>query len=132
MESETIFVNQTTKKEMVKQMGVYVDLYKINFEDYINELMKEPKINDRKMLKKIMLEFGEKIGDQFILLNNEYYEDYNSYYSMFHLIDSYFEIEEYVDIESFDVFLEMREEMVSNMNQYEVAEGLELDIEWQE
>ena len=34
-----------------------VDLYKLNYKEFVDELMKNPKINNRELLEKIILEF---------------------------------------------------------------------------
>ena len=55
-------------------MSRSVTIEKCNFDKLVNDLMeKYKKINNKKMLCKILLSFGEKIGDQYIILNNEYY-----------------------------------------------------------
>lgn len=104
-------------------MGTSIDLYKYDYDTLVKTLVAEKGISDVAMLEKILLKFGEKIGTCYILLNNEYYEDYNSFYSCSSLIDNYFKVED-----SFDIFLGLRKEVNCNQNTYEVAE--ELGIEY--
>ena len=44
-------------------MSMSVDLYKLNYKKFVDKLMENPKINDRELLEKIILEFGNKIGE---------------------------------------------------------------------
>ena len=112
-------------------MSVDVDLHKVKYAKYLNELMKLEEVNDKETLEKILLKFGEKIGDYYILLNNEYYNDYNSYYNLFSLIDFYFKIDDtYPNKSSHEVFLNLCEEMVANRNRYDVAYELGIEVEW--
>ena len=56
-------------------MSISVDLYKLNYKEFVDELMKNPKINNRELLEKIILEFGNKVGEDLIILENEFWED---------------------------------------------------------
>lgn len=114
-------------------MGVYVDLYKIKYDELINELMKIEEIDDKDMLEKILLAFGEKIGDYYILLCNEYYEEYNSYYGLTDFIDTYFNLpNDYSKKGSHDVILDLNEEINCNQNKYDVVGKLDLELDWDE
>lgn len=113
-------------------MGVYIDLYKIKYDEFVNELMKIDEINDKEMLEKILLAFGEKIGDYYILLNNEYYQEYNSYYGLTDFIDSYFNLpDDYNKRDSHRVILDLKEEVNCNRNRYEVEDELDVKIDWE-
>lgn len=81
-------------------MSMSVDLYKINYKKFVDKLMENPKINDRELLEKIILEFGNKIGKDLVILENEFYEDGICTWNMFAMITEVFELEEddYVDI----------------------------------
>jgi len=104
-------------------MSRSVTIEKCNFDKLVNDLMeKYKKINNKKMLCKILLSFGEKIGDQYIILNNEYYEECNSYYNVAHLINSYFGCDF-----SFDVFCNNTNEMICNKSKYEVVINLGIE-----
>lgn len=87
-------------------MGINIDLNKGSFSLLVSEIMKDKKINDKEMLEKILLEFGEKIEDNYIILNNEYYQDGNCYYKCSEFIDRYFETED-----SFDAFIKILKEI---------------------
>jgi hypothetical protein len=104
-------------------MGIYVDVQKGNYETIKSELNKKFSIEDTDFLEKILLQFGEKIGDQYVLLNNEYWEDNNSYYGVSRFIDRYFGVED-----SFDIFLRHMTEVNANWNVYEAAEELGVEL----
>ena len=75
-------------------MGISIDLEKVNYEKLIEELMKDKKINDRELLEKIILEFGNLVGEDLVLLHNEYYEDGICTWNLFNMIDEVFETED--------------------------------------
>ena len=50
-----------------------VDVYKLNYKKFVDKLMKNPKINDRELLEKIILEFGNKLGKDFIIIENTFF-----------------------------------------------------------
>ena len=80
---------------------------------------------ERPKLESILKECGSVSGETYVLLNNEYYGDYNPFYNVATLIDSAFNVED-----SFDVFLE-GEYGVSSVEMEDVAEkyGFELKEE---
>ncbi len=105
-------------------MGVSIDLIKFDFDKLVTEIMTTKNITNRETLEKILISFGEKIDNVYIILNNEYYEDYNSYYELTHFIDEYFNVEDSSDcIYSKNVGLTYCN---CNKNKYEVAEELRL------
>ncbi|MED3832970.1 hypothetical protein [Peribacillus frigoritolerans] len=104
-------------------MGTYVELKKGDYETIKSELVKRYSIEDADFLEKILLQFGEKIGDQYVLLNNEYWEDNNSYYGVATFIDRYYGVED-----SFDIFLRQMKEANANWNVYEAADELGVEL----
>jgi len=105
-------------------MGIHAEVEKGDWETIISKLMGMG-ISDRETLEKILLGFGEHIGEYYIILNNEFYEDFNSYYGVSVLLDKHFGLED-----TFDVFLHECTVMVCNSNEMEVADNLGLDIDW--
>lgn len=104
-------------------MGININLEKCNFNELVNNLMTQRNIKDQKMLEKILLAFGEKTGDIYYLLNNEKWEDYNSYYNVATFIDKYFGIED-----SFDIICDLTKDAICNQGIYEVAECLGIQL----
>ena len=103
-------------------MGYDIEVYKYKFKELKKSFMKLPKVNDEDLLTKIMLEFGEVIGDYYIILDNDYWEDGDCFYNLSNMIDKVFKIED-----SFDVLLEQRESMVSYKELYEAYDNLGLE-----
>ena len=50
-------------------------------------------IKDQYKLEKILLTFGEKCGNRYYLLNNEVWDEYNSFSGAIEVIEEYFNIE---------------------------------------
>ena len=91
-------------------MSMNVDLEKLNYKEFVDKLMKNPKINDRELLEKIILEFGNKIGEELVILHNEFWEDGICTWNMFKMIQEIFELEddEYVS----DVYYELQKDLI--------------------
>lgn len=103
-------------------MGRSVELKVGNYDTILNQLVESFKIEDVEFLEKVLLSFGEKLGDSYVLLHNEYYEEFNSYFNVSEFIDRYY------NVDSFRVFLDNMSEGVSNMNAYEVADSLGVEL----
>jgi len=106
----------------VIEMGISIDLHRYSFDELVSKLMEKEGINDKEMLEKILTFFGLRIGDVYLLLNNELSGAYNSYYSAPDFINRYFGVEK-----SFDIFLDLWD-VVNMSNDIDCAE-LELKIE---
>ena len=111
-------------------MGFSVDLEKVNYNKFINKLMEEPKINNKELLEKIILEYGNKVGEDLIILHNEYYEDGICTWNMFHMIEEVFKLDddEYVS----DVYYKLREDLISYKEIDEAYENLNIQREEKE
>ena len=105
-------------------MSMSVDLYKLNYKEFVDELMKNPKINNRELLEKIILEFGNKVGEDLVILENEFWEDGICLWNMFTMIEEVFELEddEYIS----DVFYELRKGLINYKEIDDAYENLEL------
>ena len=85
-------------------MGRYAELNKGSIDNITIKLMdKFPQIKDKDELKGILALFGEISGDNYYIMNNEFYEDYNSYYQVGRFIDAYYNINEETQGDSFDI-----------------------------
>lgn len=103
-------------------MGISIDLEKVNYEKLIEELMKDKKINDRVLLEKILTEFGEHIGEYYIILSNEFYEEGICTWNLFSMIDEVFETDD-----TYSKYIKIREEMISYKEIDEAYENLGLE-----
>lgn len=99
-------------------MGISVEMNVGNYETIRSALI-EMGVPDEPFLDEILQLFGQKSGDSFSLLNNEYYEEYNSYYGVAEFIDRYYGVED-----SFIAFLRNMKEANCNINVYDAAEAL--------
>lgn len=106
-------------------MSMRVDLYKLNYKKFVDKLMENSKINDRELLEKIILEFGNKIGEELVILKNEFREDGICTWNMFAMIQEVFELEDddYVS----DAFYELRKFLVGYKTIDDAYENLELE-----
>ena len=103
-------------------MGYNIDVYKFKFKELKKSFMELPEVNDEDLLTKIMLEFGEVIGDSYIILDNEYYEEWNCFYNLSSMVDKVFKTEG-----SFDVLLKQRTPLVSYKELYDAYDNLGLE-----
>lgn len=103
-------------------MGISIDLEKVNYKTLIEELMKDKKINDMKLLEKIILEFGNLVGEDLVLLHNEYYEEGICTWNLFTMIDEVFETED-----TYSKYVQIREEMIGYKEIDEAYENLGLE-----
>lgn len=103
-------------------MGYDIEVYKYKFKELKKSFMELPRVNDEDLLTKIMLEFGEVIGDYYIILDNDYYEDGDCFYNLSNMIDKVFNTED-----SFNILLEQREYVVSYKELYEAYDNLGLE-----
>lgn len=106
-------------------MSISVDLYKLNYKRFVDKLMENQKINNRELLEKIILEFGNKVGKDLIILENEFWEDGICTWNMFAMIEEVFELEddEYIS----DVFYELRKGLINYKEIDDVYENLGLE-----
>ena len=108
-------------------MGISVDLEKVNYEKFITELMnKFEKINDRDLLEKVILQFGNHIGEDLVILHNEYYEDGICTWNMTHMIMEVFKFSP-KDDDVYDVYINLREELISYKEIDEAYEELGIE-----
>ncbi len=106
-------------------MSISIDLYKVNYENFINKLMENPKINNKELLEKVILEFANKVGDELVVLHNEYYEDGICTWNMFNMITEIFELDddEYVS----DIYYDLRTALITYKEIDEAYENLDLE-----
>lgn len=79
-------------------MGVSIDgnIYRVEdvvkqIEDYVNEHGRRPgTVEPKEFFAKVADEFGTLAGDFFVIICNEYYEDYNPQYEFFNAVMKYY------------------------------------------
>ena len=108
-------------------MSISIELEKVNYKKFIDKLMENPKINNKQLLEKIILEFGNKVGEDLVILENEYYEDGIRTWNMWNMITEVFKLEDddYVS----DVYYELRKRLIDYKQIDEAYENLGLKRE---
>lgn len=108
-------------------MSISIDLEKVNYNEFVNKLMENEKVNDKELLEKIILEFGNKVGEDLVVLHNEYYEDGICTWNMWNMITEVFKLEDedYVS----DCYYDLRKGLISYKEIDEAYENLGLEIE---
>lgn len=107
-------------------MSMSVDLYKLNYKKFVDKLMENPKINDRELLEKIILEFGNKIGKDLIILENEFWEDGICTWNMLNMITEVFNLQDgcqYAD----NIFYNLKQDLINYKEIDKAYENLGLE-----
>lgn len=104
-------------------MSISVELKKVNYNEFINKLMENPKIDNRELLEKIILEFGNRIGDDLVILYNEYYEDGICTWNMCKMICEIFNLDEMKE-DPYDIYLKLSKELIAYKDIDEAYENL--------
>lgn len=79
-------------------MGVSIDLHIYDYDSLVDEIRKVVESaksvpEDRTVedfVERVLPHFGVRLGDKFVTLWNEYYEDYNAGAELMHAVDLYF------------------------------------------
>lgn len=107
-------------------MSISVDLYKLDYKEFVDKLMENSKINNRKLLEKIILEFGNKVGEELVILENEFWEEGICTWNMQNMITEVFNLEddcEYVD----NIFYNLKQNLINYKEIDEAYENLGLE-----
>lgn len=107
-------------------MSISIDLEKIDYKKFVNKLLENKEIKDKEMLEKIILEFGNKIGNDLVILGNEYYEDGHCIWNMLDLINKYFNLTD-EDFSS-DVYHELRKRLIDYKEIDEACENIGIEL----
>lgn len=109
-------------------MNITIQLYRYNWDRLILDL-KGLGIVDTELLETILLQFGERCGNRYYILNNEQYYEHNSYYNVIYFIQNCFEIDGNRIVH--DVFMKNRKIIESaSQSELDVQAELGLDFEW--
>ena len=105
-------------------MSINIDLNKVNYKKFVDKLMENKEIIDKELVEKIILEFGNKVGEDLVILSNEFYEEGHCLWNMFNMITKVFELkdDDYVS----DVWYELKERLVDYKEIDEAYENLGL------
>lgn len=115
-------------------MGYNIEMFKFDYDDLAKQFAKEGKTSNIELIKNIMDEFGIHIDNKYIILKNELWEEYNSFYELPKAILMALGYE--YDDETVDLFKAYFEETSkkesirqSCQNAYEVLDKLRIEVE---
>jgi len=75
-------------------MGVSIDLYSYNYNKLVNKILEVCNTDDEKLVEKILCACGNKIGDRYVILNQEMWENSSCYYNVARVLEQVFNIED--------------------------------------
>lgn len=75
-------------------MGRSIDLYSYDYEPLVEGIKEYVSANDTEDIRKILLVGGSVIGEKYIILNNELWDDYSPYYNVAGALDNFFKVED--------------------------------------
>lgn len=112
-------------------MGRSVEIHSYDYNELVNEILNVCNTDNKALVEKILLLGGEKVGDKYILLNNEFWEEYNSYYNIPTALEKIFKVD--------DVFGKVfcaypnkiadSKELCSSVEMYEIEDALGIKFE---
>lgn len=85
-------------------MSSDIELYKYNWDRLILDI-RELGITDTAVVEKILLAFGERCGNRYYLMDNEYYDEYNSFSNLIYFLEKYFKLDTEVSSKIGDIFI---------------------------
>lgn len=112
-------------------MSQSVEIHSYDYNQLVSAILNVCKTNDKEMIEKILLLGGEKVGDRYILLNNEVWEEFNSYYNIPTALEKIFKVD--------DVFGKVfctypdniadEKELRSGIEMYEIEDAVGIEFE---
>ena len=72
-------------------MSSDIELYKYNWDRLVLDL--KMLVDNTDKIEKILLAFGERCGNRYYLLNNEIWDEYNSFFNVIYFIRNYFDLD---------------------------------------
>lgn len=75
-------------------MGVNIDIHSYDYNELVDGIQKYTRTKDIKLIKYVLEQCGSHIGDRYIILNQELWEDYSAYYNVASVIDELFNVDD--------------------------------------
>lgn len=95
-------------------MSISIEVLKCSFKEFVEKLMTIKEIDDKNLLEFILKQYGWLEGDNYYILNNEFWEEYNSYYHLPHSIKQWFNISDDISPDPFDIQLQVMSKIETN------------------
>lgn len=121
-------------------MSIDIDLYAYDYKQLVSKIVEHLKLDgsekDLEMIQNILEKFGyiTKDKEEYIILNNEWYEDGNPYFNICYVICSAFgKSEDEVDLFG-QVFLDFRgngakyKYLINYVDKYDIADELNIEL----
>ena len=112
-------------------MGRSIDLYSYDYNKLKTKIADYCKTDNLELIEKVLSSCGNKMGDRYIILNQEFWEDASCYYNVANILDKIFKVDDTFGnvFCTFDDSETDRQELISAIEIYEVKEELNLDID---
>jgi hypothetical protein len=112
-------------------MGRSIDLYSYDYEKLINKTLEVCKTDNRELVEKVLLTCGSKIGDRYVILNQEMWEDCSCYYNVANALDKIFNVDDsfgeifctWKDDNKLD-----KQELIQAIEMYQIEDALEIEF----
>ncbi|ECW8281592.1 hypothetical protein KX878_002749 [Listeria monocytogenes] len=75
-------------------MGISIDLHSYDYEALVEGIQSYTKAENTEVIRKILLIGGNVIGDKYIILNNELWEDNSSYYNVPNALERLYKVDD--------------------------------------
>lgn len=75
-------------------MGMSIDLYSYNYKKLTNKVLEVCETNDRELVEKVLLTCGNVIGERYVILNQELWEECSCYYNVATVLERIFKVED--------------------------------------
>jgi hypothetical protein len=111
-------------------LGRSIDLYSYDYEKLVNKTLEVCKADSRELVEKILLSCGNKVGDRYIILNQELWEDFSCYYNVSTALERIFKIDDvfgkvFCSIKDSDTDKQI---LISAMELYEIESEIGIEI----
>jgi len=75
-------------------MGRSIDIHSYDYEPLVKGIKEYVSATDTEDIKTILLVGGNVVGEKYIILNNELWDEYSPYYNIADALDKFFKVED--------------------------------------
>jgi hypothetical protein len=111
-------------------MSRSIDLYSYDYEKLVNKTLEVCKTDNRELVEKILLAGGNKVGDRYIILNQEMWESCSCYYNVSSALERIFKINDVFGAVfcTFNDNETDKKELIQAMEMYEIEDIIGVEI----